>query len=139
MLAACSSSNSAKAGAGPVVLATPGTPAPRTASACAAFVTSLPAELAKGVRRRPVSLTPGAVAAWGDPAVVLRCGVPAGNTLDEPYVFDGVSWAVHDDGATRRWTTFGRKVEVEVVVPDSYDAQAELLITLSPAVKRLSS
>ena len=74
-------------------------------------------------------------AAWGAPALTLRCGVPAGSTLDEPLVLDGVRWVVHDDGAVNRWTTYGRRVEVRLLVPDAYQAQGELVIGLSPALR----
>jgi hypothetical protein len=74
------------------------------------------------------------VAYGSDPAIQVRCGVPAGLASDEPYTFDGVQWAMHDTGATRTWTTLGRAVNVQVVVPDHYDGQAELLGSLATAL-----
>ena len=115
--------------AGPVAVT--GTTAPRQVAACDTLVRLLPTSLG-GRAARPVS--DPSTAAWGSPAITLRCGVPAGSTRDEPYVFDGVRWVVHDDGAANRWTTYGRATEVQVVVPDAYDGQAELLIALSPAL-----
>ena len=114
-----------------------------TATGCGALLAALPATLGgtslgatspDPVARRPVTAPGGA--AWGDPPITLRCGVPAGAVLDEPYVLDGVRWAVHDDGAVNRWTTLGRRTEVRVLIPDAYDAQGELLIALSPALRR---
>lgn len=112
----------------------PGTTSAASGTSCAALVTALPRKLGTATRR---SVADPAAAAWGDPPITLRCGVPAGSGLDEPYVFDGVRWAVHDDGGTNRWTTIGLATQVRVVVPDAYDAQAELLIALSPALKRV--
>ena len=101
---------------------------------CPALVRALPGSLSPGVDSRAVTPRTGTTAAWGEPAITLRCGVTRGNPLDEPYAFDGVRWVVHDDGATHRWTTVDRRVPVEVVIPDGYDGQAELLIGLSPAL-----
>lgn len=110
----------------------PGVTAAAQAAQCRDLVRSLPRSLLGSAAR---SVADPSAAAWGAPAITLRCGVPAGNTLDEPYVFDGVRWVVHDDGAENRWTTYARRTEVQVVVPDVYDGQAELLIALSPALK----
>ena len=101
---------------------------------CRAVSDALPAEVAEGVRRRTTSPVDPTVAAWGDPPVVLRCGVPAGSALDDPYGFDGVRWAMHDTGDSRTWTTLDRAVNVEVVVPDHYSGQAELLGGLAQAL-----
>lgn len=76
-------------------------------------------------------------AAWGDPPITLRCGVPAGRERDEPYDFNDVRWAMHDIGDKRRWTTKGLRVNVEVDVPDAYSSQAELLGSLAPALASL--
>ncbi len=111
-------------------------PLPPGAPSCAALVKVLPRSLAKGVVSRVVTPAGTTTAAWGNPAVVLRCGVPEGNPLDDPVELDGVRWLVHDDGAAHRWTTLDRAVPVEVVVPDSYDSQAELVIGLSAALTK---
>ena len=109
-------------------------PAP-AAPSCAGLVKDLPRTLVKDVSARPVTPVTGTTAAWGEPAVVLRCGVAKGNPLDDPVELDGVRWVVHDDGVAHRWTTLDRAVPVEVVVPDSYGSQAELVISLSGALR----
>jgi hypothetical protein len=96
-------------------------------STCRALTQSLPRSVASGATRRATDPADGTTAAWGDPPIVLRCGTAAGSPLDDLYVFDGVQWAMHDTGATRTWTTMGRRVEVQVVIPDHYDGQAEIL------------
>ena len=82
-------------------------------------------------RVRTTSDSP-AVAAWGDPAVIWRCGVePPGPTTDECLDVDGVDWVVHvlDDGAS--FTTFGREPAVQVLVPSAYAPEPLLLPPLS--------
>lgn len=103
--------------------------------ACAALLAKLPAELAPGVRRRPVTPEAGRTAAWGAPAITLQCGVPVGNLADDPFGTDGVMWAIHDIGAGQRWTTTALGVNIALDIPDHYDAQAELVIGLAPAIK----
>jgi hypothetical protein len=100
---------------------------------CSSVVAALPSTLAGQARR---ATTPAATttAAWGNPPITLVCGVPAGSSLDEPYEFDGVRWAMHDVGDARAWTTLGRRVNVVVTIHDKYDGQAELLGSLAAAL-----
>jgi hypothetical protein len=103
------------------------------AAVCATAVAELPVTLA-GQARRLTSPSATSTAAWGDPPITFVCGVPAGSALDDPYEFDGVTWAMHDIGSARTWTTRGRAVNVVVTVPDTYDGQAELLGSLAGAL-----
>jgi hypothetical protein len=105
-----------------------------TLISCRSFKLDLPKQLAPDVLLRPVTPESDTTAAWGTPAITLRCGVPGGSSSDDPYTFNGVGWALHDGGATRIWTTTGRKVNVAVEVPDAYDGQAEIIGMLSTAV-----
>ena len=54
---------------------------------------------------------------------------------DDLFTFNEVQWAMHDIGSARRWTTRGLRVDVEVVVPDHYSSQAELLGSLSRVLR----
>jgi hypothetical protein len=103
-------------------------------TACAALIARLPKELPQGLKQRSTSPVATTSTAWGDPPIVLRCGVPAGLEADEPYSFNTVQWAMHDIGAARMWTTKGLSPNVEVVVPDAYSSQAELLGSLATAL-----
>ena len=109
---------------------------PEADAACPAFMTDLPIELA-GQRSRPVrSDTPYAYA-WGDPPIVLRCGVdrPAGFVVAGPqlFVLNGVSWFVDDSDPDRYvWTAVDRSVYVELTVPASLDSEAA--IALAPLI-----
>lgn len=77
------------------------------------------------------------VAAWGDPAVVLRCGVavPSAPTT-QLLTIDGVDWIAEPSETGVTWTTTRRRVTVEVFVPKSYDSQGPLISDLAPAVKQ---
>lgn len=90
LLAGCS--------AGPVAVDAPRLDA-ADARACARLVDDLPQELA-GQHRREVSGDRGTAAAWGDPAIVLTCGVgsPPGLTDTATCVeVNGTGWFVPDD------------------------------------------
>jgi hypothetical protein len=106
-----------------------------TLLSCGDLKGQLPQALAAGVSRRPAVPTSNSTTAYGsDPAITVRCGVKAGLAADEPLTVDGVQWAMHDTGATRTWTTRGLKVNLQVVIPDHFDAQAELLGAMAKAI-----
>ncbi|WP_237565633.1 DUF3515 family protein [Ornithinimicrobium cavernae] len=76
------------------------------------------------------------VAAWGDPAIIARCGaVPPGPTEQLCLDSAGVDWIVEelDDGTS--FTTYGRSPAIEVLVPDAYDTPALLLPAFGPAAE----
>jgi hypothetical protein len=106
-----------------------------TLLSCGDLKGQLPRELASGVSKRPTVPDSSTTTAYGaDPPISVRCGLPPGSAADEPYVFDGVRWAMHDSGASRTWTTRGLKVNVAVVVPDHFQAQAELLAAMAQPI-----
>ncbi|HET7399240.1 MAG TPA: DUF3515 family protein [Intrasporangium sp.] len=90
--------------------------------------------------RGRVETTPAsaAVAAWGDPAIVARCGLaPLGPTSDPCVTVDGVDWVVRalSDGSAA--TTYGRDPALEVLVPAAYGPAPLLLPAFSQAARRL--
>ena len=107
----------------------------KTLLACRRLKLDLPKQIARAVSQRRTTPVSDTTAAWGTPPITLRCGVPAGSDLDDPYVFNDVRWALHDSGGSRQWTTLGRTVNVVVEVPDAYSSQAELIGGLAAAVK----
>jgi hypothetical protein len=142
-LSACSPSTDepAPAATGPVPAPSAG-PAlsPAAAQACRALLDALPDEIDPGVTRRPVEGTDtegdGRTAAWGDPAVVLQCGVAESDRPEEPAQVNGVLWSVRDIGAGYRWTTQNRVPAVAVDVPDAYENVAELVVPLAEPVQQ---
>jgi hypothetical protein len=109
-------------------------------AACAGIHQALP-ERVLDRERRDVSPDSDLAAAWGDPPIVLRCGVgpPAGLTpTSEVLEVEDVEWFLDDSGRVLRFTTVGRRVAVEVAVPPAVDrsAAAGALVDLAPAVQR---
>lgn len=80
------------------------------------------------------------VAAWGDPAIIARCGLdPLAPTTDECVTVNGVDWVVRslsDGGAA---TTFGRDPAIEVLVPADYGPVPLLLPVFGDVAKSLPS
>ncbi|MFD4574075.1 DUF3515 domain-containing protein [Streptomyces sp. NPDC058417] len=92
--------------------------------------------------RRDPSPASALTAGWGNPAIILRCGVerPARmNDLDADGVeVDGVGWLLEkrDDGSFR-FTTALRRAYVEVTIPKARTAHGMApLVDLAPAVKK---
>jgi hypothetical protein len=115
LLAACSGGSS-----GPLVVDPP-TPARQVATLCGALHDALPSRL-DGRATTAVSPKSPLTAAWGDPAVVLRCGVGKPRTLrptSETIEINGVQWFLHETKAAYIFTTYGREAFVEARVPMS--------------------
>jgi Protein of unknown function (DUF3515) len=113
--AACSGGSS-----GPLVV-TPPSPATHIATVCDALHAALPRRL-DGRPTTPVAPKSALTAAWGNPAVVLRCGVGEPATLrptSETIEINGVRWFLHETKDAYVFTTYGRAAFVEVRVPKS--------------------
>jgi hypothetical protein len=113
-------------------------------AACAELVDALPARLVDQERRGP-DVAHGA--AWGDPAVVLRCGVdePAGfDELSTCQVVNDVAWFIPEEQVTGEpvdilMTTVGRRPNVEVALPAEYFPPAAAMAQLSEAISAHST
>lgn len=109
---------------------------PGTAQVCADLVAALPEVVDDAVRRDVSPASPG-VAAWGQPPIILRCGVGEPTGIDPTSaVLDvaGVSWrALPGEGGTFFFSD-GRAAVVEVAVPDEYAPEGAVLADLAPAM-----
>jgi hypothetical protein len=110
---------------------------PQAGATCPALMSTLPLELAGDPSRRVQSDSPFAYA-WGDPPVVLVCGVdpPAGFRVGSGAIqINGVQWYVDtSDRAATVWTTVDRTVPVQVRVPASSDSAP--VTALCPLIAR---
>ena len=95
-----------------------------TTAACTSLMAALPDPLGALPRRQLVQgddpLLAG-VAAWGEPAVVLRCGVPTPEelTCSSPVqVVDGVAWLPIPGSGGTTYLAVDRPVRVALTVPD---------------------
>lgn len=90
------------------------------------------------MERRETSPSSPALAAYGDPAVIARCGVAApGPTETECLEVDGVGWIPTPLSDGTRFTTFGTEPAIEVLVPRDYAPEGLLLPAFSDAARTL--
>jgi hypothetical protein len=122
------------------------TPEPTSASAeqqCAALTKAVPHTVDNEARRDTKPSSP-LTAAWGDPAITLRCAVPEPEILrpgsktydptsEEAYI-NGVAWLIEKTSNGYRFTAAQRAVYIEVDVPSAYSPGTLPLIDLSAAV-----
>jgi len=110
-------------------------------SACERLVDDLPHRVSEQPRRETSGSSLGA--AWGDPAIVLRCGVGTPGSY-EPFSpcqrVNGVDWYVPegliaDQGADVVLTTIGRAPSIEVVVPAEYRPPDAVMVDLAGVIK----
>jgi uncharacterized protein DUF3515 len=107
--------------------------------ACQDLISALPTDLGDLVAR-PVDSSSPYVAAWGEPAVTLRCGVPRPPsfiaTADVQQI-NGVTWFPERRGSTTAWVAVDRPVYVEVLVPaaDASAPVARLSTAVTAALK----
>ncbi len=106
-------------------------------TACTTLVATRPATVL-GQPSRPTTGEPG-TAAWGNPAIVLRCGTePLGPTTLECLDVDGIDWVVlATDGSGTVFASYGRRPAVEVEVPAAYAPEAFALTELTAVVQEL--
>lgn len=113
---------------------------------CPAVMQQLPATV-DDQRRRTTTPDPERTAAWGDPAIVLRCpvGTPtAYSPTSQLLVVNGVAWFAEPTETGVRFTAMQVRADtdapvllgsyVEVTVPSAYRPEAELLPGFSRAV-----
>jgi hypothetical protein len=105
---------------------------PEADADCPALMSALPLELMGDPSRRVQSNSPFAYA-WGDPPVVLICGVqrPPGWVVGESAIqINGVQWYVDtSDPEHTVWTAVDRPVYVQVTLPSSVDSAPVTALT----------
>jgi hypothetical protein len=115
-------------------------PDARVAGYCAALHAQLP-KTVNGLPRHDLKPSSDLIAGWGDPSIVLRCGVPRPAVDADPDTdgveVDGVGWSLEPQaGGAFRLTTTLRKAYVEVTLPKKYAATLDPLTDLAGAVKK---
>jgi hypothetical protein len=91
-----------------------------------------------GRTRVETTTTSASVAAWGDPAIIARCGfdeVPP--TTEDCVTVDGVDWVVRALTNGSAATTFGTDPAIEVLVPQSYGPAPLQLPAFTAAARTL--
>jgi hypothetical protein len=109
---------------------------PATARICADFADALPDTLS-GQESQKTDPESALTAAWGQPAIIARCGVERPTALEpssQVTTVNGVDWFVEELTGGYLFTTYGRQAYVEVTVPDDYAPEVGPVTELSAAV-----
>jgi hypothetical protein len=104
---------------------------------CDSMAHALPKEV-DGQKRRDTTPSSTRTAAWGDPPVVLRCGVARPKALkrtSQLNTVNGVDWLVEDRDGGHVFTSVNRAVYVEITVPAGHDPQVGPLVDVAPAMQ----
>ncbi|MFC0041259.1 DUF3515 domain-containing protein [Actinomadura rayongensis] len=94
-------------------------------------------ERVHGEKLRGTSPASPLTAAWGSPAIALRCGVPLPAGLrptSQLQDINGLSWFGVPADRPVTWTAVGRQAYVEVTVPPKYAPPGDVLIELGEAI-----
>lgn len=110
----------------PVSVSAPADSSGPTVSTCAKVISALPLRLAGLDLRRTVSDPPSSsIVAWGEPPVVLRCGIARPGSLNpslsaELFQIDSVLVLPTRSPTATTFTVVDRSVYLDVSVPSSY-------------------
>jgi predicted small lipoprotein YifL len=91
-----------------------------------------------GQSRRETRPESGLTAAWGTPAIALRCGVPRPPSMRQTsglVTVNGISWFPLPPDRPVTFTALGRQAYVEMTVPAKYAPPGDVLVELTGAIK----
>lgn len=103
---------------------------------CIGMLGDLPPKVADQPRHRVAGNLAGA---WGDPPIVLRCGVEKPDALkptSECHDVNGVGWLAEKQPDGWLFTTIGRKHYISLEVPSEYEPAADALADVADLVAR---
>ena len=106
---------------------------------CTELGTTVPVSLGGGLLRNTNPNSPG-TKAWGDPAIVLRCGVAipkAYSAASQLLTVNKVDWFPEELQAGVRFTSVESIELVEVSIPNTYETTADILTELSSVISSL--
>ncbi|MGB3186799.1 MAG: DUF3515 family protein [Ornithinimicrobium sp.] len=87
-----------------------------------------------GENSRVTAANSDTVAAWGDPAIIARCGAtPPAPTTSQCLDIADIDWVAErlEDGV--QFTTYGRDPAIQVLVPQNYATEALVMPAFAAA------
>jgi hypothetical protein len=105
-------------------------------SFCLKLIQGLPVEIANQLLRSTKPTDTG-TAAWGDPAIVLRCGVlkPQSMTATSRIIsINSIDWFQEPLTEGNRFTSVNTSEYIEINIPNSYEPASSILVDLANAL-----
>lgn len=91
-----------------------------------------------GEELREVSVDSPTVRAWGDPAIIARCGMTSpGPTTNDCIGVSGVDWVARKLSDGMAFTTYGREPAIEILVPNDYAPEPLVLGAFTEAAQQI--
>jgi hypothetical protein len=106
---------------------------------CQALHADLPTTIGNGLHQRTVKPTNPDLAAWGTPAVVLRCGVGVPATYrpgTDLTIVNNIGWYGDERPDDVIYTTITRQPRIAVAIPRTLSSSFEILVDLSAPIAR---
>ena len=103
---------------------------------CAQVVVALPLEVG-GQPQRAVTSDANNIAAWGDPPILLTCGIELPVAYEQTSTLaevSGISWLPEPLENGTLFTTIGRNPRVQVAVPSWVPSPSSVLSELAPSL-----
>lgn len=91
-----------------------------------------------GQQRRETATGEQLVAAWGNPPIIVRCGVGKPEKLrptSKLAVVNDVEWLPETQRSPLRYTAVHRTARVELLLPREYGVPADALVDLAAPIK----
>lgn len=88
-------------------------------------------------KARRVTVQSPTVAAWGEPAIIARCGVPSPGPSTSCVDVSGVGWVMISLPDGKEFVTFGRTPAIEVLVPSAYSPEPLVLGAFTSAARQI--
>jgi hypothetical protein len=123
-------------GCGQPVVEVSDVPAPegQEARECAELTADLPQKIGEDLEKREVKPASPLLAAWGKPAVVLRCGVGTPATYRpgaDLTIVNNIGWFGDERADDVVYTTVTREPRVALALPKVHESSFEVLVDLS--------
>lgn len=119
-LAACSSAVSVQA--------------PAVSEPCEAVLAGAPISLLEELQRETTPVAAAAIA-WGDPPIVMACGVDSRITANAQVIaLEGVEWIAENTEDGTVFTTFNRTPVVQLRVPSKYRPEIDAVSGLNALI-----
>lgn len=109
--------------------------APESSAACQSVLSAAPIRLL-GELQRETTPRDAAAIAWGDPPIVLVCGVNHGvPPAAQVITIEGVDWVAEATDAGTVFTTLSQTPTIQLRVPVDYRPETDAVVEITPSLR----